>query len=94
MNATQFILKTLRQAHGAMRTAAHPPAQIAILRAMPDGEFVTYREIVDKVAIDRHQVAAMVHYMHKRRLIERQGAPGGYSYRINARGRAMAKGRV
>lgn len=90
MSHFDSTLRTLRQAQGAMRPApAKTVRQLAILRALPEGRRLDYRQIGDEVNVELPALAATLHYMHEKKLLDRIGEAGEFRYGSTVKGRAF-----
>ena len=93
MSPSEFTLKTLRQANGAMRqprtNTKIADRQVSVVRLLLDHEFLSLAQLANALDMNRNSLSGTITLMVERRLLERIGDCGDYRYAATDAGRAL-----
>lgn len=90
MTPTEFNLKTLRQARGAMRQpSANSARHMSILCMLHDGAYLSVAQMAAALGLPPNSLSGTATLMVDKRLLNRIGDRGDYRYTASEAGRAL-----
>lgn len=92
MTPTEFNLKTLRQARGAMRQpSAKSELHLSILRLLRAGAYMSLPQLATTLDTHPNSLSGTITLMVDKRLLDRIGDRRDYRYTASQAGRALCE---